>query len=157
MRGLNIFEDGCHVVNMMPPKNGTGGYSSDIMSMAKHRWLNAVVSIGVSAAAPTKILVNACSSNAGAGRVAIPFDIYPEETDSGDTFGPRQAVTAAGYTPSANNNIMYGIFLDAAALPDDKPWVEIQITNGTNAVEVSGIAVLTGARYHGSADGQSVL
>lgn len=66
-------------------------------------------------------------------------------------------MSAAGYTPSANDNIMYGIFLDAAELPDDKPWMYVQATNGTNSVIMSCLVILTGAGYVGSATGRTVI
>lgn len=156
MRGLNIFEQ-AHVVNLLPPVDATGGLRSDIFNMRNHRWANIVVMLGASAAAATRIIVNACSDNAGTGREAIPYTLYAEETAGGDTFGAQQAVLAAGYEPSANDNIMYGIFLDAATLPDDKPWVEVEIVNGTNSVLASIVVFLTGSGYVGSNTGRSVL
>lgn len=156
MRGFNLFEQ-AHFVNALPPVDGTGGKTSDVFHMKFHRWANILVAIGVSAAAPTKILVDACSDATGANPEAIPFSIYKEETADGDTFSVREEVDAAGYTPSANNGIMYGIFLDSAALPDDKPYVRVRATNGTNSVLMSILAILTGERYTGAGDGQTVL
>lgn len=156
MRGMNLAEQ-AHVVNVLPAVDITGGKTGDVFSMKAHRHATILLSIGVSAAAFTKILVNACSDAAGSNPEAIAFDIYREETDAGDSFGARHAVDAAGYTPSANNNIMYCIEIDAAQLPDDKPYVQLQLTNGANSVIASAIAVLTGAGYVGSNTGQSVL
>lgn len=156
MRSLNIFEE-AHVVNALPAIDATGGVSSDIFSMANHRGANIIVALGVSAAAATKILINACTDNTGAGREAIAYRAYREETAAGDSFSAVESVPAAGITPSANDGIMYGIFIDAAELPDDKPWVEVQITNGANSVLASVVVILTGAGYVGSATGRSVL
>lgn len=156
MRGINLFEQ-AHYVNLLPPVDGTGGKTSDVFHMKNHAFANILMQIGVSAAAATKIFVDACSNAAGDNSEAIPFDLYAEETAEGDTFAARQSVTAAGYTPSANNSIMYGIFVDAARLPDDKPYVRIRLTNGTNSFLVSAVAILTGPRYTGAPDQQTVL
>lgn len=156
MRGLNLFEQ-AHVVHALPAINATGGKITDIWNMKNHRMANILLGIGVSAAAATKILVYACDNAAGDNPVAIPFSLYKEETAGGDTFSAREAVTAAGYTPSANDNIMYGIVVDSTELPDDQPWMYVSLTNGTNSVIASCFVVLTGAGYVGSATGQTVL
>lgn len=156
MRGINIFEQ-AHLVNAIPPINGTGGKSTDVWHMKYHRWANIILQIGVSAAAATKILVFGCTDAAGTNPTAIPFTLYKEETALGDTLSAKEAVTAAGYTPSANDNIMYGILVDASELPDDKPYMYVQVTNGTNSVILSAVAILTGARYSGSATGETVI
>lgn len=156
MRGTNLFEE-AHIVNALPPVDGTGGKVSDRFKMSNHRAANIIFQVGVSAAAFTKLLVNASSDAAGTGSEAIPFRLYKEETSNGDTLSAYENVLAAGYTPSANNDIMYGIYIDAAELPDGKPWVDVQITNGANSVIVAGVVVLTGAGYFGSADGQSAI
>lgn len=149
MRGINLFES-AHFVNAIPPINGTGGVTGVEFSMKNWAWANILLKVGVSAAAATKILVEACTDASGAGAVAIPFSCYSCETDGSDVFGAREAVTAAGKTPSANNNIMYGLFVDAAELPDDKPYVRVRLTNGTNSFLVDATAILTGFRYGGT-------
>lgn len=149
MRGINLFET-AHFVNAIPPVNGTGGVTGDVFSMKNWAWANILLKMGVSAAAATKILVEACTNAAGDDAEAIAYDLYAEETDAGDTFGERQSVDAAGYTPSANNNIMYGIFVDAARLPDDKPYCRVRVTNGTNSLLVDATVILTGFRYGGT-------
>ena len=146
MNGLVLAEEG-HIVNALPPIDITGGKKSDIFHMKHHSKCTAVVQIGVGAAAFTKVLVNACSANDGAGRTAIPYSVYKEETAAGDTLGARTAVAAAGLTPSAADTIMYVIEIEAAQLPDGLDWVEIELTNGTNSVIASILAILTGSRY----------
>lgn len=146
MKGFNVAEHG-HPVNILPPVDITGGKSADIFSMAKYAHASIIIQIGVSAAAFLKILLNECTAFDGSGRTAIAFSVYKEETAAGDTLGARTAVTAAGLTPSANNNIMYIIELDAAELSDGSHFVELQLTNGTNSVLASALAILSGARY----------
>jgi len=156
-RALNLFEE-AHVVNGLPPINATGGKASDIVSMKNFRGVNFLWQIGVSAAAPTKIFVYACDDAAGTNPVAIAFKIYKSETALGDIWGAATDVTAAGYTPSANDNIMYGIFVDAQALASSgKGWIYSQLTNGTNSVIASCAIIMTGAGYNGSNTGRTAI
>lgn len=150
MRALNIFEE-CHVVNGLPAIDITGGKSTDVWSMKNFRGANIIVDIGVSAAAFTKILVFACDDFASANPVAIPFKIYKCETALDDKFTANSDVTAAGYTPSANDNIMYGIYVDSQALASlGKECMYVQLTNGANSVIADVKVILTGAGYAGA-------
>jgi hypothetical protein len=156
MRGINIAEM-AHLVNVIPPKDITGGATGDRFTMKNHAHATIVVQVGVSAAAFTKIIVNAATASSGGTSTAIPFRLYAEETALGDTLSAKEAVLAAGRTPVATDNIMYVIEIDADELPDDSPWVELSLTNGANSVIASALAILTGARYVGSADGISAI
>jgi hypothetical protein len=148
MKGFVIAEQG-HVVNVTPPVDVTGGATGQAFSMANYQHASIFITVGVSAAAFTKILVNQCTDHTGANPVAIPFAIYAQETAgaSHDVLGARTQVAAAGYTPSANDGIFYVIELDANELADGSPYVQVQLTNGTNSVIAAIVAVLTGARY----------
>ena len=146
MKGINLAEGG-KIVNILPPIDITGGKTGDVFSMAKHAHATIVIQIGVSSAAFTKILVNECTSLAAAGATAIAFSVYKEETAAGDTLGARTAVLAAGLTPSANDTIMYVIELDASELSVDSHFVQLELTNTTNSVIASALAILTGPRY----------
>lgn len=157
MRGFNIFEEG-HVVQGLPAVDATGGKQTDIWSMKNFRTANILLGIGVSAAAATKILLYACDDFAGNNPVAIPFKLYKEETSLGDTFDAAVDVTAAGYTPSANDNIMYGIFVDSQALASvDKPCMYVSLTNASNSVIASCFVILTGPGYAGAGNGVTAI
>lgn len=136
-----------HYVNILPPVDITGGVTGDRFSMKYYKKAEIYVQVGVSAAAFTKIIVNSCSAATGGTATAIAFNYYAEETDAGDVLGARTAATSAGVTPSAANNIMYVIELDADELLDGHSWVELSLTNTTNSVIASAFAVLSGARY----------
>ena len=110
----------------------------------------------MSAAAFTKIIVNSCDDIAAANAAAMAFFVYKEETDAGDTLGARTAVLAAGVTPSANDNIMYVIEMDAAELPQTQQYVQLSLTNTTNSVIASALAILSGARY-GEVESRTVI
>ena len=136
-----------HVVNILPPIDITGGVTGDVFSMRRYQHATIIVQVGVSAAAFTKIIINECNTFAGGDANAIPFSIYTEETDSGDTLSTRTAVALAGQTPSANDNIFYVIEIDHDELAEGFEYVQLSLTNGANAVLASAVAILSGARY----------
>lgn len=148
MNGINIAEQ-LHVVHALPPVDITGGKFTDVWSMKKHSHASIFVMVGVSAAAFTKIILNACDNFTPSNRVALAYSVYKEETDSGDTLGARTAVTTAGLTPSANDNILYVIEFDADDLPDGYDYMEVSLTNGSNSVIGAVLVILSGARYAG--------
>jgi hypothetical protein len=157
-KGINIAEE-CHVVNILPPIDITGGVYGDVFNMENYAHATIIVQVGVSAAAFTKIILNECVDLTGHSgtAVAIEHSIYKEETAAGDTLGARTAVLAAGTTPSANDNIMYVLELDAAELADGYNFVELEITNGANSVIASAIAILSGARYAGDQSSSAIV
>jgi len=155
-KGINIAEQ-CHVVNILPPVDITGGVTGDVFSMENFAHATIIVQVGVSAAAFTKIIVNECTSLAAADATAIAHAIYKEETALGDTLGARTAVLAAGTTPSANDNIFYVIELDASELSDGYGFVQLSLTNGVNSVIASAVAILSGSRYSGDATGLTAI
>jgi hypothetical protein len=156
MQGLVIAEQ-AHVVNILPPVDITGGKVSQAFNMKNHHHATIFLQIGVSAAAFTKIIVDQCTATAAvgtpaAGATAIPFSIYKQETAGADSdvLGARTAVLAAGYTPSANDGIFYVIEIDAQELADGSPYVQLSLTNGSNSVIASAVAILSGPRFVGS-------
>lgn len=156
MRGQYLAEN-AHFVNILPPVDITGGVTGDRFHLKKHQHATIIVQVGVSAAAWTKIIVNACTAETSGTATAIAFRLYAEETANGDTLGAKEDIAAAGRTPSANNGIFYVIEIDAAELPDGKPWIELSLTNGSNSVIASALAILTGPRYAGAADGMTAI
>lgn len=149
MHGISLGVD-AHIVNLIPPVDITGGAAPDVFSMKKHAHATIIIQIGVSAAAPTSIILNGCDNFAGDNPVAIPFDCRKEETANGDTLDAKTTYAATGITaPSANNGIMYVLEIDAEKLPAGKEFILLAIANGVNSVIASAVAILTGARYAG--------
>lgn len=147
MQGINLIEEG-HPAVLLPPVDITGGAVCPRFSMERYRKAAILVTVGVSAAAFTKILVKECDAASGGTANAIPFSVYKAETATIDIFGPREAVTAAGLTPAAANNITYLVDLDARELSEGFHFVELELTNDSgNAVQACVLAVLTGGRY----------
>ncbi len=155
-RGHVLAEIG-HIVNILPPIDITGGKTGDVFTMEHYAHATIIIQIGVSSAAFTKIIVNECTSFAAAGATAIPFSVYKEETAAGDTLGARTAVLAAGLTPNAADTIFYVIELDAAELSADSQFVQLSLTNTTNSVIASALAILTGARFADADNPQTVI
>jgi len=156
MKGLVIAEQ-AHVVQCLAPVDITGGKKCQSVSMKNHGHVTFLVLIGVSAAAFTKIIVQAGTAAAAVGSdvtgaAAIAFNIYKQETagEGNDVLGARTAVTSAGYTPSANDGIYYAIEVDASELPDGSPHVQVVLTNGSNSVIASVLAILSGERFAGA-------
>ena len=156
MKGFVTAEQG-HIVNILPPVDITGGTVSQAFSMAKHAHATIILQIGVSAAAFTKILVDQGTATAAVGTpianaAAIAFNIYTQETAgaANDVLSVRTAVTSAGYTPASTDGIFYVIEIDASELTDGNQWVQLSLTNGTNSVIASAVAILSGERYAGS-------
>lgn len=152
-RGYNIAQEG-HTVLILSPKNITGGATGTPFSMKNAAKANILIALGAQAAAGTKIILNACDDNSGTNPVAIPFDLFAQETagNANDVLGARVAVPAAGYTPSANSNIFYVLHVQADQLPAGKPWVQLSLTNGANANFAAAFAVLSGVRFQGESN-----
>jgi hypothetical protein len=162
MNGFNVSEAG-HVVEILPPVDITGGKVCQAFSMAMYRHASILISVGVSAAAFTKIILSIGTATAAigtpvAGATAIPFTLYRKETAgaNNDVLDGGTAVLAAGYTPSANAGIFYVIEIDDAELEASgvllgaDPYLQLSLTNGVNSVIASAVAVLSGARYAGA-------
>lgn len=146
MKGLVLSEVG-HIVNALPPIDITGGATADRFHMKHHSHATIIVQIGVSAAAFTKIILRECNAASGGTATDIAYSLRSEETAAGDTLGAVEAVAATGKTPSANNSIFYVIEVDAQQLTSGYEWLEVALTNTTNSVIASVVAILTGARY----------
>jgi hypothetical protein len=149
MKGFYLAQEG-HPVLALPPQDVNGGVSANRFKMNHHGHASIIVAIGASAAAATKILVHEADAESDGNKNAIGFDYFAETTANGDTLGAKQAVSAAGVTPTANDNVFYVIEIDASALSDGFDWIEVEITNASgNSVLASVVAVLSGARYSG--------
>lgn len=150
MQGTVIAEQ-LHIVNILPPVDITGGATSQAFSMKNAAHATILLLVGVSAAAWTKILVEQCTAADGTGAAAIPFNMYAQETAgaSHDTLAAREAVAAGGRTPVAADNIFYVIEIDARELSDGFPYLRLHLTNGSNSVIASAVAILSGLRYSG--------
>lgn len=146
MKGINIAEQ-CHIVNILPPVDITGGKNCDIVDTSGYSHATFIIQIGVSAAAFTKIFLYECDDVTPTTATAIGYDYYAETTAAGDTLGARTAIASTGLTPSAVDTIMYVIDIDASTLTDGYPYLRVSFTNTTNSVIASAVCILSGTRY----------
>lgn len=136
-----------HPLPLLAPIDVTGGKASKAFNFSKYTHASITVAIGVSAAAPTAILLEACTAQDGTGATAIGFDYFACETSDTDVLAAKQTATAAGITPSANDDIFYQIEIDSNVIPAGSSYLRVHITNGSNSVIAAVFAVLSGARY----------
>lgn len=155
MKGITVAQQ-CHVVNILPPIDITGGVDSDVFSLKNHAHASIIVQVGVSAAAFTKIILQACDDFTPSNTTDLAFSLYSEETAAGDTLAAVEAVASTGKTPSANDTIMYVIEVDASELPAGKPNLRLHLTNGSNSVIASAIAILSGERFSGDTNATAI-
>lgn len=148
MRGINIAEM-CHVVNILPPADADTVATPEVFSMKTYQHASIILQLGVTGAAAT-ITVEACDNFTPSNVSAIAFAVYKEETAAGDTLGDRVEVTSAGFATSTNDNVMYVIEVDAAALPEGYPNLQVKVSDPGAATFASAIAILSGGRYAGN-------
>ncbi len=148
MQGFYAVQQG-HWVNVLPAVDAIGGAVGDRFSMAKWAHASILVVLGISESAPTALIVKECTAATGGTATAIDFKYHREEAAAGDTFGAKETNgdTSGIDDLSANDNIMYGIELDARELSDGYPWVEVSFTNGSNPCLASIVALLSGGRH----------
>jgi hypothetical protein len=154
-KGFRVAESG-HVVNVLPPVDITGGTTSQAVDLALAGHVSFILQIGLSAAAPGAVTVQAGTATAAvgaavAGAATLPFRVYKQETAGAakDTLDAGTDVAATGFTPAAADGIFYVIEIDADALPSGKPYVQLALANTTNSVIASAVAILSGLRFAG--------
>lgn len=150
MNGFNIAEAG-HSVNLLPAVSISGGKTSQAFSMKGAEHVSILISFGVMGAlVPTSIIVNQCSSAAGAGATAMPFRYYNQPGGAGnDVPSAYTYATAAGITafPVSVANYTYFIEVDAAELEDiGLPYLQVVIADSGNVTYAQITAVLSALR-----------
>lgn len=145
MKGFHAALDG-HPVNILAPVDINGGVNTDVFSMKNHSHVSIIIQLGVTGAAST-VTLEECDDFVPTNSTAINFEVYKEETASGDTLGARVSVAAAGFATSTNDGVFYVIELDASELLVDFPNVRLVFSDPSAATFVSVVAVLSGSRY----------
>jgi len=146
MKGFVVAQEG-HIVVPLYPVSASGGETCQAFSMKKYQHATIIIVLGAMAAQLTSLVLNACSSAAGAGPTAIPFNLFKGETGSTNTLGGKTAIAATGYQPPNTADIFEVIEIDAAELPAGLPYLQLVINNGANVDLACVIAVLSGARF----------
>ena len=149
MAGFHVCQDG-HVVNAVPPLdiNGTG-FTSDRFKLALYSHASFLLQIGANNGASV-ITVEECDDASGSHSTPIAFRYAKEETALGDTLSALANASSTGISTHASaDSIMYLIEIDASELSDGYPYVCIKGSDPSASVLVSGVAILSGARYAG--------
>jgi len=158
MIGLNVSEAG-HIVNLIPPVDGNAGAPVTAQGFSMKGWdhVSIIIQLGVTAAAPTSIILVSSTAASAGTTTQLAFRYYSQTTAgaSKDVLtGPTVAVAATGIaSPTANDNVFYVIELDSTELPDGQPYLQLQITNPSSSILNSAVAILSAGRqqYQGSA------
>ena len=151
MIGFNCSEAG-HIVNVIPPIDGNAGapVTAEAFSMKNWDHVSIIIQLGVTAAAPTSIVVKSAATSGGTG-TAMPFRYYTQIAASGpsnDVMSSQNSALAAGITSvTALDNVLYVIEIDSAELPDGSPWVQLVITNPSSSILISAVAILSAGRH----------
>jgi hypothetical protein len=150
-RGFYLPQDG-HLVQLFEPADHTGAENSLVVRMAKYNHATIIISYGATPAVDGVITVASRSALTGGTTTAIPFTyhkcILDFEGADGDVLGAGVAATAVGgIVPTVTANTMYVIELNAAQLVSGHIGFQVLQANPTGASIMSGIAILSGARY----------
>jgi len=159
-RGIYVAQE-CHVVNLIPPASYSTTQTSALFSMKGWEHATIIIQQG-SAGTPPVITLESSDNGSPANTTAIPFNLHKCETaynaHNGDVLGPRIAVTSAGFTPAADNDVFYVIELDANTLPeielgtapnvapDSESWVALVATSPTSWI-ANAVVILSAGRY----------
>jgi len=145
-KGIVIAEE-CHVVNILPPQDVSGGVSSDIFSMKNFGHATIIAQAGSTNADAGNITINECDDFTPSNSSALSTTLwtYAETTDAGDTLGAR--TNDVSIDVSGNDNIFYVIEIDASELTDGYPCLQLAWSACGGTTYGSAIAILSGQRY----------
>lgn len=152
-RGTNLALE-AHSIEILAPQNISGGVASQPFHMKDAAKLNILLSFGAVTATEGLITLLAGTDNTFAASAPVPFDVYKQEVSGtgNDVLGPRVFVPATGFQPAGAANEFYVLHLQADQLPQNYPWLKLQIADGTNTDYGTAFAVLTGLRFQGEAN-----
>jgi hypothetical protein len=176
MNGVNIAE-ACHTVLVVPAVNTTGGVTGQAFSMKQAEHVSIIIAFAAVASppvAPTSIVINQCTSAAGANATPLASFRYYYQLLGGagndilngaaqslantPSLPPNYTTSTAGITsfPATVANLVYIIEIDAAELEaiadvvgtaTEYPYLQVVIANGATATFGTCIAILSGLRY----------
>lgn len=124
---------------------------SDAVNTALYGELHALLHI-VATTGTAVVTVEACSAADGTGNEAIAFekaDLNPAGSPA-DALGAFAAVAATGFTTDTSATRLYVLRIPYENLPDGKPFVRLQLTEGVDAATIgSGIFLASKPRFSG--------
>jgi hypothetical protein len=151
MKGFVIAEQ-AHVAMGLYPISANGLTTLDAVNMENYGHLTAIVATGALNGADLVVTASASTNNAAGGAEVIPFHYYQETTASTDVLGARvlNSTTALTFGNSAVNNQFAVVELDAAELPEGKPWVNLNLNGAATTTPTAVTYILSGSRYAGA-------
>lgn len=177
MNGQPVAGGAAHPIVIFQPQTGTTCTSQAFhLKEAEHVSIGIILGAegGSPPALPTSIVVNQCTSAAGANATPLPGFHYYYQLTAGagnDVLngnagaltntvgpGPNWATTTAGITsfPASVAGLQYWIEIDSAELEaiadavgpqTEYPYLQVVVTNGNSSSYITMVAILTGLRH----------
>lgn len=125
----------------------TGTKSTDIVNTEHFSRVTFILMRAVGTTGTSTLTVEACSTNSGTGAEAVA---YKSRTgaETGAALGALTDRAAAGYATVAGSNQIDVIEVDAAVLPDGKPFVRLTMVEVVDDPVLAGVlTILSGAAY----------
>ena len=120
--------------------------ATDVVDLSEYEKVSFVVMHAAGATGTAVVTVEACTLADGTGAAAIPF-MYRKHGFTA-AVGALTAVAATGVTIAAGANQLLIAEVKSDDLPDGKPFVRVQITEGVDdPVDGAVLIVMGGARY----------
>lgn len=119
--------------------------ATDIVNLQYYRRALFLIIEAAGGTGTATVEVEACTDNAGSDNEAIA---YKYRVISDGDWGTLTDATAAGFTTTAGANKLIAIEVDAADLPDTKPYVRLQLTEVVDDPCLAGVlCILSEPRY----------
>jgi len=150
-KGFVLAEEG-HLVQLFEPADHTAAENSLVVRMKNYNHATIIISYGATPRADGVITIESCDDMTPTTHPAIIFSHYSCIVDFegalGDVLGARItiATAATGLVPTAVDNTMHVIELDAEQLVEGHIGFRVCQADPTGASIMSAIAILSGAR-----------
>jgi len=136
-----------HIIPMIPPQDiGSGGISTDCITLAKYAHATIVIMTGTNTKGCT-LTVEKCDTAVPGSAVAMAFN-YRKMTTS-DVWGALTAEDIAGFAiADGDDNAVFAIEIASAELSSAYPFVRVTLSapaSGNNYY--SALAILSDSRY----------
>ncbi len=144
--------DYCGVIPLFEPVDGEAGLDSESFDISKAAHADIVLQFG--AVTGDAVLTLYCGATAGAKTTALPFKYRLSSADfkaaNADQLAASDTADADGIvtlTAATYDHRLLAIMLDGAEVPDDKPWITVELSAAASVLLVAGLALLTQPRY----------
>jgi hypothetical protein len=139
------------VVSLFEPLDTQNGIDSDSFHIGRCAHADLLIQFG--AVTGDSVLTVYCGATAGTKTTAVPFRYRLSSGDykaaSADLFTSSDTTDADGaltLTAATYDHRVLAIMLDAAEIPDSKPWITVEIDATASVLLMSGFALLSKPR-----------